>query len=119
MHEKQINEIKKYLKTLVQVLYGNVIFYFPNRRVICKTRIDDILCCIEANFPDLYKEKLRSRKVEKLKSEICYNELKQVLKRQFLFFSSCYIIKYRDAERIINVLLKSFESDIRFLYKNS
>ena len=51
-------EIKKYLRKLVKIINEEASFTFFKVKIVEKKRIDDILCCVDATFPDEYKSLL-------------------------------------------------------------
>ena len=48
-------DLDMYLKKLIKTIETQSSFSFGNKRFVNKTRIDDILCCIDVNFPNLLK----------------------------------------------------------------
>lgn len=116
--DESIIELKKHLKKLSNIITNNASFTFFKLKIVDKNRIDDVLCCIEASFPDEYKKLLRQKKSSGLKSIALYHSLKASIQRRFIFSSESYSVKYKDALSIIAGFTVILEQDIRFLYKN-
>jgi len=49
------NEIKAYANKLLKIIQRETTFSFMNLRLVNKNRVDDILCCIDASFPEEYR----------------------------------------------------------------
>lgn len=116
--DESIIELKKHLRKLSNVIINNSSFTFFKIKVVDKNRIDDILCCIEASFPDEYKKLLRQKKGGEFKSIALYHSLRASIQRKYIFSSESYCVRYKDAQSIIAGLIVILEQDIRFLYKN-
>ena len=102
-------EIKKFLKKLTVEIDQKSSFSFMNKRYVNKARVDDILCCIEANFPD----ELKKRKT--LKSMQFYKELLKIVKHKCLFSGNLYSINYNESMKLIDYLVASFRRDFEYL----
>lgn len=116
--DEAIIELKKYLKKLSFVISSQASFTFFKVKVVDKNKIDDILCCIEACFPDEYKKLLRQKRGSSLKSIALYQSLRASIQRKNVFSSSTYLIRYKSALSLIAGFSVILEQDIRFLYKN-
>lgn len=108
---------RKYLKKLLSVMDNEASFTFARVKVISKTRIDDITCCIEGSFPDEYKSYGKKRGAKKLTSQIMYAHLLEVLKRKFPLSSNQYLVNYKEATQIITTLVSAYERDIRAIFR--
>ena len=53
--------LKDYLKKLQKIINFEATFTFSHWKLIKKTRIDDIMCCIYATLPDTYKRMLKTK----------------------------------------------------------
>ena len=84
-----------------------------------KNRVDDILCCVESSWPDNYKKFLEAPVAIKLKSPKHYQRIMMAIKNRFAFSSSLYLVKYEDAVSAINLLIKSIDSDIKYISKQA
>lgn len=115
--DESIIELKKHLKKLTTVINNNASFTFFKIKVVDKNRVDDVLCCIEACFPDEYK-KILKQKTSKYRSVTLYHSLKASIQRRFILSSESYSIKYKDALSLIAGFAIVLEQDIRFIYKN-
>ncbi len=116
--DESIIELRKYLKKLSNVIENNASFTFFKVKVVDKNRIDDILCCIEATFPDEYKKLLKQKQTGKYKSISLYHSLRASIQRKFIFSSEAYLIRYKDAQSFIAEFSVILEQDIKFLYNN-
>lgn len=112
-------ELKKYLRKLLNIIENEASITLIKTKIIDKTKIDDILCCIEASFPEEYKAFIKKKGARKLKSNFYYNQLLASIKNKFLFSTSCYSVRYKEAAQIIGTLVVSLDSDMRFLFSDA
>lgn len=115
--DEQIVNTRKFLKKLLNILNNEASFTFANMKIVSKTRIDDIICCIEGSFADEYKSYGKKRNVKKLNSQIMYAHLLEILKRKFPLSASQYLIDFKEAAQIITTLMTAYERDLRAIYK--
>ena len=109
-------EVKKYLKKLLLVIENDAIFTMINSKIIDKKRIDDILCCVEASWPEDYKNYLAKKGAKKLKSPLYYKQLLMAIKNKFMFSTNNYSVKYKMAKSLISSLIVSIDNDIKHIY---
>ena len=111
-------EFKKYLKKLLQVIEREASFTLISSKIYDKKRIDDILCCIEASWPEDYKKYIAKFDTKKVKSTLFYNKLMLAVKNKFFFSTNCYSVNYNEAVSAITSLLVAIENDMRFIYSD-
>ena len=109
-------EFKKYLKKLFKMIENEATFTLISSRIYDKKRIDDVMCCIEASWPEDYKKYCSKFDTKKLRSPFYYKQLILAVKNKFLFSSSCYSVNYNSALEALSLLMKSIEADMRFIY---
>ena len=107
-------EFKKYLRKLLKVVMQEATFSLIKSKIIDKNRIDDVLCCVEASWPEDYKRYITKVNSKKLKSPIYYKQMVLAIKNKFLFSTSCYSVRYDNAVQAINMLIKSIDTDMAF-----
>ena len=78
-------ELKKYLKKLIFVIEKETTFSFFNTVFIDTKRLDDILCCIEASWPEKYKAFKNKKSNSIIKSSIAYKKAILAIKNKFTF----------------------------------
>lgn len=116
--EKNILELQKYLKKLKNIIETEASFSFGNTKIVNKKKIDDVLCCIEASIPNMYKAYLKKGGPRKLSSNKCYLQLLDAIKNKFFFSSNVYNVESACVIGCINALMKTWASDIRFVYSD-
>ncbi len=115
--DESIIELKKHLRKLQNIIENNASFTFFKVKIVDKNRIDDILCCIEASFPDEYKKLFRNAS-SKYKSVSLWHSLRASIQRKFILSSDSYLVKHKVAVNLIAGFSAILEQDIRFLYNN-
>ena len=109
--------VKDYFKKLQRVIAMEAEFKFLDMALVKKNKIDDLLCCILASLPDIFKKNLKGEESKELKSIIAYNNLFAAIKGKFILNSSVYRVETVKANSIISVILSQIERDIASLEK--
>lgn len=117
--QETIAEVKKYLKKLESIIENQASFTFITTKLINKSILDDVLCCIEASLPNEYKIYSKRKSERAVKSYAMLKILHATIKRRFLLSSSYYLVKYKEAIEIIEKLPKVLRDDINRIYNNS
>ena len=116
---EDLTDLINYFKKLKRVVVRDIDFKFLNNSFIKKNKIDDVLCCILASLPNVYKRNMNSDLGKNLSSIIAYKHLFDSIKKKCPFNSDMYMIQSTDANMSINIILKTIEKDIIYLEKNS
>lgn len=111
-------EFKKYLKKLLLVIEHEASFTFISTKIIDKKRIDDVMCCVEASWPEDYKKYIAKFDTKKIKSPLYYRQMILAIKNKFFFSTSCYSVNYKEATQAITSLMVAIENDMRFIYSD-
>lgn len=111
-------EIKKYLNKLMQIIEKEAVFNLFKSKIFDKKRIDDIMCCVEASWPEDYKKYIANFDTRRIKSLIYYKKLMLAVKNRFLFSTNCYAIKQKDALDAIYMLSRAIDTDMKFIYSD-
>lgn len=110
---EDIIAIKEYLKKLQKVINFDNVFSFANLRLVKKSRIDDIICCIYAKLPDSYKKVLKSKvNVKQYNSILCYGLLTKLLAKKFFLDQSLCLLDISEVNRLTNSVISGIERDI-------
>ena len=115
MQDKDVifGEIRKYLFKLRRyITKDGVIISLFGRTIIKKKRLDDILVCIEASFPEQYKKHVKNIAAEKLESHITYTALKKELINRTFYSGEDYVINQKNVLIGIDVILKALPKDL-------
>lgn len=111
-------ELKKYLKKLSRIIEQEATFTFIKSKIVDKNKIDDILCCIDATFPDEYRAFIKKSGARGLKSYALYLQILGAIKNKFMFSTSVYKVRHGDALSLISSMINSLDSDINFVYSD-
>lgn len=117
--QEALLETRKYLKRLKSIIENQAKWTFLKTKVLDKSVIDDVLCCVEASLPDEYKEFAKKKGGRTLKSYAMLMELHASIKGRFLFSSASYLVRYREAIALIDNLPKSLNYDINRICNSS
>lgn len=104
--EEQIRDFTIYLKKLITVVTNESSFSLGNQRIISKSRIDDVLCCVQASYPKEHKEYVKRNGAKSLQSYVYLQQLCVVVTNKFVLSLNHYMIDYAMFTKIINTLLQ-------------
>ena len=108
-------ELKEYLKKLKEII-EHPEFSFLSYRVLKKTRIDDLICCIFAILPKEFKDALKKIKDTDKKnypSLLAYNILSKIIRTKFFFSQDLYIAEESEINELIGKINNYFDRDLR------
>lgn len=108
-------EFKKYLRKLRSLIETQAKFKIFKTSIVDKKRFDDILCCIDASWPEEYKRYISRVGSTRLKSPGNYNNVIKMTKNKFMFSSSFYAVNTNRAIKAIEDLIKSIDNDVKFI----
>ena len=112
-----ITELKGYFKKIQEALY-NAEFSFLGYKFVKKNRIDDLLCCIIAVLPDIFKSALKKVKdVDKklYPSLLAYSILIKKLCVKFILSQDLYIVSEDEIKELIYKIENHINVDIKKL----
>ena len=109
-----------YYDKLIKILRYEASFKLAGKGIYDKTRIDDVMCCIDANFPkefQQYKEKYGdiNRQIRTLKLNV---QLTETIKRKPPIGTSSYMVKIEEALSVIERLKKAIPADLNYIKAN-
>lgn len=113
-----IENLLEYFKKLQKVLTFEEEFSFAGYKLIKKTKIDDVLCCILVTLPISYKKIMKMEDGKKLGSVLAYDLLFKTIKQRFILNSNVYLIGFNDSIKYIKTILRDLEKDIEWAEKH-
>ena len=111
------NITNTYLKKLNTLITSKEGFNFCGSKIISAKRIDDILCCFFAGFPNAYKNILDidiAQEQQGMVSIKLYKEFLKEIKTSF-FINSFYIININKASKMCQDLAIALKKDFELL----
>lgn len=112
-----ITAIANYLDKLEKVVNREADFSIGNYKLIKKAKIDDVLCCLLASFPDVYKKAINRTRGNKYRSILSYHLLFNAIKGKFILNNSVYLVNSENIQEYINTMKHTIESDVEKLMK--
>ena len=113
-----VEELKSYFKKLQKVVNFEIELNLFGIKLVKKSKIDDILVCIQATLPNSYKQFMKTARGKKLTSVIGYEILFNSIKRKFILSSDVYAIDDQKATKAIGSILATIERDIEYAENN-
>ena len=114
----QINEIKKYLKKLNRTISNEASLNLGACRFVSKKRIDDIICCVEASWPQELKNIAQNKFNEELNSLIIYKDILSNITNKTFFSSNHYFVNYDQFLNKSNLLVKTLTKEVNSTIQN-
>ena len=116
----EITELKKYLDKLRLALDNQALFSLGNKKYINKQMIDDILCCVEASFPEDFKKYEKEfGNIHALKTSKVYTKLTQSIRNKSFFSKNIYVFYYNETVPLIEHLKRTISSDLEQIKKQN
>lgn len=107
-----------YINKLIKTIETQASFSFGNKRIVNKTRIDDILCCIDVNFPKILKAFQKEYDADKnVRSFSIYQSLINNIKITPFWNKDSYMVNYKQVLDIVEVLKQAFVADVNYIKK--
>ena len=111
--EELTAETKKYLEKLKKIIEREPVFFFTKTKLLNQTRVDDVLCCIEASFPVAYRDYIKDRGGRSMKSYTCYLSLNTAMKKRFFLAPSSYSVNPKQVLTLITTISKTIDKDLK------
>lgn len=108
-----------YFNKLQRTVLNNADFNFGSTKILKKEKVDDILCCILLLLPDIYKKDFKTTYDNKYSSISSFKLLYKELKYKFWLFPEYYMVKSENIVKLISLIKKTIESDVRMLERDS
>lgn len=83
--------LKDYLKKLQKIINFEATFTFSHWKLVKKTRIDDIMCCIYATLPVLIKECLKQKLIFNAIIQFYVTDFLQSLLQEHFFLTKIWL----------------------------
>ena len=113
-----IASIKDYLKKIQKIINFEAVLTLGSHKLVKKTRIDDVMCCVLATLPESYKKVIKTKKdMQRYNSVLCYGLLTKLLAKRFFLDRNLILINVTEANKLINSILVSIEKDINAIDK--
>lgn len=112
-------DAKRYLEKIKLILVKPKLAFF-DKRYLKKLEIEDLICCLEASFPEIFKKAIKDHKQSSLKSVRLYRNLTLALKlKKSKFFADCYVVSFKECYSLTEGLIKTIDSDIKKIVEDS
>ena len=109
--DEQLQDLKLYLNKLKRIITNESSFSFGNKRIISKSRVDDIVCCVQANYPDDFTEYVKRNGIKSLQSHLCYQQLLAVVTKKFILSPEHYLIDFARFISLLGMLIQTMEKE--------
>ena len=107
-----IDAINNYLKKLENIINFEAEFSFAGYKLVKKSKIDDLLCCLLAVFPENFKKMLKHPHGNKYKSVLSYNLLFNAIKGKFILSSNVYLVHPEKIKQYTKTVALNIEKDV-------
>ena len=117
--EQISDDLKRYLNKLVKTIETQASFKLGNTYILNKTRIDDIICCIDVNFPKALKLFKKHGEYDRhVQSFNLYDKLIVNIKTKMPLIGKVnYSINYSEVVSTVQDLMQSIPQDTAYIEK--
>ena len=114
---EEIAKLKEYFDKLIKVINSQAVLSLGSTKFVDKQKIDDVLCCIDINFPKKLVEfnKKYGAVDSNIKSFKIYQEMINNIKIKPIIGKSNYAVRYNEVQVLIDRLGRSFNSDLKYI----
>lgn len=114
---EEIAKLKEYFDKLIKVINSQAVLSLGSTKFVDKQKIDDVLCCIDINFPKKLVEfnKKYGAVDSNIKSFKIYQEMINNIKIKPIIGKSNYAVRYNEVQVLIDKLGRSFSSDLKYI----
>lgn len=113
------NDLYMYLDKLVKTIETQSSISFSGIYVINQTRVDDVLCCIDINFPKVLRKFKKEQNEDKnVHSLHLYDILIKNIKIKLPFIKNNYFVNYSEVLKLVKLLKQSFPADVAYIQKS-
>lgn len=112
------SDLEMYFNKLIKTIETQASFSFGNKKIVNKTRIDDILCCIDVNFPEILKHYLKEYGTDKhVHCFRLYEQLISNIKINVPLSKDNYAVNYNEVLNIVPLLKETINADVMYVKK--
>lgn len=113
------DDLYMYLDKLVKTIGTQSNFTFCGVYVINQNRVDDILCCIDINFPKILKIFQKEHGYDRnVRSLQFFDKLIRNIKIKLPFIKTNYFVNYSEVVKLVKLLKQSFPEDVAYIKKS-
>lgn len=110
--DEVILNAKKYLKKLQSTINTRASFSFGSIKIVNKSAIDDVLCCLEAILPQEYRTYSQRYGTSGMKSYMYLQKIHAAIKNKFFLSTDVYSVKHVELEPLITAFSKELRHDL-------
>ena len=116
--DEKIKNLRIYFGKLSKLIREEATMKFIVSRLVSKSRVDDLLCCIDANFPREFSHFVKTHGKKQLKSYEYYLDLVKTIKKRCIF-GDYYRINHGQALQMIELIVSYLAQDKKYIETNT
>ena len=117
--EQELENLNSYIQKLRKIVSFDCSFTFGNTKIVNKSRIDDVICCIQASYPKDYKEYVKRNGTKSLETYLFFQKMLSVATNKWFLSSNFYAINYAELETSIQIFMNTAKKEIRKIEKDN
>lgn len=117
--DEQLQNLAVYLNKLKKIIQEQASFTFGRTKLVSKARIDDVLCCIQASYPQDFKEYVKRNGTKSLQTNLCFQQLLSVVTKQTIFAPGSYAIDYPYFEQLLATFNRTISNEVNKIIEDS
>ena len=116
--DEKIKKLKIYFGKLSKLIREEATMKLIATSLIPKARVDDLLCCIDANFPKEFRQFVKTHGKKQLKSYEYYLDLVKTIKKRCIF-GDYYRINHGQSIQMIELIVSYLAQDKKYIEANT
>ena len=92
--DEQLQDLTVYLNKLKRIIIEQASFTFGRTKIVNKARVDDVICCIQASYPQDFQEYVKRNGAKSFQTYLCFQQLLSVATRKTMLLPGCYTVDY-------------------------
>lgn len=109
--EEQKENINAYLKKLRRIISMENSFSFGNSKIVSKSRIDDIICCVQASYPDAFRDYIKKNGPKSLETQTYFLKLVEISTKKFFLSQDHYIVSLLDFDKCLSAFSQTMKRE--------
>ena len=117
--DEQLHDLTVYLNKLRRVIIEQASFTFGKTKIVNKARVDDVVCCIQASYPQDFQEYVKRNGVKSLQTYLCFQQLLSVATNKAILMPGSYAVDYPYFEKLLSTFIKTAQGEMHKIIEDS
>ena len=117
--DEQIEKLITYLNKLKKIVNNEKSFSFGSIKIVSKAKIDDVLCCIQASYPQDYQDYVKRNGIKSLQSHLNFQQIVNIVTKKFMLSGDHYSIDSVQLEKLLGSFSQIVKNEMKNVIKDN